>query len=278
LTLGWGRKYSLHRNAYLQPIEGGPVKFLLSSVAVATFLLGNSYSACAQSEITLLAPGPIREPLDKLIAGFEGATKYKVRVTYGTGVSTRQDVARGKGLDVSIMFSPFPEAVASGNVVRNSATVLARLRLAIAVKKGAPRPDISSPEAVKRMLTSAKSIITVDPEQGSVGGAALAALQKVNMSDQVRPKLKFVRGGGEVQTSVANGETEIALGPYVSDMRNPGLDVVGPLPPEVATPVDVTGFISTHAKDPAACKALLDYLSSPGAAAIYKEARMEPAH
>jgi molybdate transport system substrate-binding protein len=254
------------------------VKYLLLSVTIVTLLLGIPYSACAQSEITLLAPGPIREPLDKLIAGFEGNTDYKVKVTYGTGVSTRQDVASGKGLDVSIMFSPFPQAAASGNVVRNSATVLARLRLAVAVKRGAPKPDISNTEAVKRMLTAAKSIITVDPEQGSVGGAALAALQKVGMSDQVRPKLKFVRGGGEVQTSVANGETEIALGPYVSDMRNPGLDVVGPLPPDVATPVDVTGFISTHAKDAAACKALLDYLSSPNAAPIYKEARMEPAH
>jgi molybdate transport system substrate-binding protein len=254
------------------------VKYLLSSVAIVTLLFGNSYSACAQTEVTLLAPGPIKEPLDKLIAGFEGKTKYKVKVTYGTGVSTRQQVARGEGLDVSIMFSPFPEAVASGNVVRNSATILARLRLAIAVRKGAPRPDISTPEAVKRMLTAAKSIITVDPEQGSVGGAALAALQKLGMSDQVRPKLKFVRGGGEVQTSVANGETEIALGPYVSDMRNPGLDVVGPLPPEVAPAVAVTGFVSIHAKDPAGCKALLDYLASPGSAAIYKEARMEPAH
>lgn len=252
------------------------MKYVFSLVVIVILVLGNSSRVCAQSEVSLLAPRPIQEPLEKLISGFESKTKYKVKATWGSGLGTKQQVAQGEASDVSVMFSPFPEALASGNVVSGSAKTLVRLVLAAAVKKGAPKPDISTPEAAKRMLLGAKSIIAVDPAQGSAGVAAVAALQKLGIADQVKPKLKFVPNGGVVQTSVANGETEIALGPYVSDMRNPGLDVLGGLPREVSTPTDVVGFVSSHAKDSGAAKALLDYLSSsPEAAQVYKAAGME---
>jgi hypothetical protein len=85
-----------------------------------------------------------------------------------------------------------------------------------------------------------------------------------------------VPGGGEVQTSVAKGETEIAFGPYLSDMRNPGLDVVGALPPDAATPVDITGWLSTSVKDKAAARALLNSLRSAEAAPLWREAKAFP--
>ena len=151
----------------------------------------------------------------------------------------------------------FAEALKTGNIVPGSATVIARLRLALAVQKGAPKPDISTPEAVKRALLNAKSILSVDPTQGSVGGIALATLDKLGITEQVKPKIKWVRTGIIVQDSVAKGEAEIALGPYLSDMRNPGLDVVGALPPEASTPVDITGFLSTSVKDPKAARGAL---------------------
>jgi len=252
------------------------MKYLVSLAVVAALALGIPSNTRSQSEITLLSPNPIQETIDKLVADFEAKTKIHVKVTYGTGVSTRKTVASGQALDVSLLFAPFPEALKTGNIVRSSATVIARMRLAIAVKKGAPKPDISTVDAVKRTLLNAKSIISVDPEQGSVGGAVLLALDKMGITAQVKPKIKWVQGGGVVQDSVAKGETEIALGPYLSDMRNPGLDVVGALPPAAATPVDITGFLSTSVKDPKAAKALLDYLSSREAAPAYEAAKMFP--
>jgi molybdate transport system substrate-binding protein len=240
--------------------------------------LGISSTLCAQSEITLLSPDPIKATIEKLVSDFEAKTGTQVKITYGTGVSTRKTVASGQALDVSLLFAPFPEALKTGNIVPSSATVIARLRLALAVQKGAPKPDISTPAAVKRTLLDAKSIISVDPTQGSVGGIALLTLDKLGITDQVKPKIKWVQNGGLVQESVAKGETEIALGPYVSDMRNPGLDVVGPLPPDASTPVDITGFLSTSVKDPKAAKALLDYLSSHEAASAYEAAKIFPVH
>jgi molybdate transport system substrate-binding protein len=253
------------------------LKSPLSLLVVATLALVLSPSARAQSEITLLSPDPIKATIDKLVEGFEARTGTQVKVTYGTGVSTRKTVASGQALDVSLLFAPFPEALKTGNIVPGSATVIARLRLALAVQKGAPKPDISTPEAVKRALLNAKSILSVDPTQGSVGGIALATLDKLGITEQVMPKIKWVRTGVIVQESVANGEAEIALGPYLSDMRNPGLDVVGALPPEASTPADITGFLSTSVKDPKAARALLDYLSSHEVAPIYEAAKIFPA-
>jgi molybdate transport system substrate-binding protein len=259
-------------------LEEETLKNLLASVLAAALVLGISSSARAQSEITLLSPDPIKATIEKLVGDFQAQTGTQVKITYGTGVSTRKTVASGQALDVSLLFAPFPEALQTGNIVPSSATVIARMRLALAVQKGAPKPDISTPEAVKRTLLNAKSIISVDPTQGSVGGIALLALDKLGINDQVKPKIKWVQNGGLVQDSVAKGETEIALGPYLSDMRNPGLDVVGALPPGASTPVDITGFLSTSVKDPKAAKALLDYLSSHAAAPVYEAAKMFPAH
>lgn len=254
------------------------MKNLLSSVAVIALALVISSSARAQSEITLLSPNPIMSTIDKLVANFEAKTGITVKVTYGTGVSTRKTVASGQALDVSLLFAPFPEALKTGNIIPSSATVIARLRLALAVQKGAPKPDISTPAALKRTLLDAKSIISVDPAQGSAGGTVLEALDKLGITDQLKPKIKWVQNAGIVQDSVAKGETEIALGPYLSEMRNPGLDVVGPLPTEASTPVDITGFLSTGVKDPKAANALLAYLSSTEVAPVYEAAKIFPAH
>lgn len=251
------------------------MKSILRLMALIAVVLGVSASARAQ-DITLLSPNPIKETIDKLVSNFEAKTGTKVAITYGTGVGTRKTVANGGALDVTLLFAPFDDALKTGNVVPASAMVVARLRLAIAVKKGAPRPDISTVAAVKATLANAKSIISVDPAQGSVGGATLLALDKMGITNQIEPKIKWVRGGGEVQTSVAKGEIEIALGPYLSDMRNPGLDIIGALPPEAATPVDITGFLSTTVKNPDAAKALLAYLGSDEAAPVWRAAKAFP--
>lgn len=248
---------------------------LVTAITAAIFVLGISASASA-AEITLLSPNPIKETIDKLVADYEAKSGNHVTVTYGTGVSTRDTVAKGGAKDVTLLFAPFDEAIRTGNVDRGSQTVVATLRLAIAVKKGAPKPDISNLAAVKATLRNAKSIASVDPKQGSVGGAVLLALDKMGMTKEVEPKIKWMPGGGDVQRSVAAGQDEIAFGPYLSDMRNPGIDVVGALPPAAATPVDITGFLSTSVKDRAAAKSLIDYLRSADAAPEWRKAKAFP--
>src|SRR5579864_8163915 len=204
---------------------------LVTAVTAGILVFGIS-SAASAAEIALLSPNPIKETIDKLVADYQAKTGNHVTVTYGTGVGTRDTVAKGGAKDVTLLFAPFDDAIRTGNVDRGTATVVARLRLAIAVKKGAPKPDISTLAAVRNTLRNAKSIASVDPKQGSVGGAVLLGLNKMGLTREIEPKIKWMPGGGDVQRSVAMGESEIAFGPYVSDMRNPGLDIVGALPPE----------------------------------------------
>src|SRR5882672_12687608 len=101
------------------------MKYLVSLAVVAALALGIPSNARSQSEITLLSPNPIQETIDKLVADFEAKTSIHVKVTYGTGVSTRKSVASGQALDVSLLFAPFAEALQTGNIVPGSATVIA---------------------------------------------------------------------------------------------------------------------------------------------------------
>jgi len=259
-----------------QPIQEDTVKRVVFLIAVIAFALGISSSARAQARITLLSPDPIKREVDMIVKNFEMKAGDKVQESYGTGVGTRRTVQEGGALDVTLLFAPFDDALKTGNVDKSTQTVVARVRLALAVKKGVASPDISNAAAVKKTLLNAKSVATVDPTQGSVGGAALLALDKMGITDQIKPKLKFFPGGGGVQDSVANGEIEIALGPYLSDMRNPGLNIVGALPPDASTPIDITAWVSTNVGDRKAAMALIEYFKSKEATPIWEEAKIFP--
>jgi molybdate transport system substrate-binding protein len=259
------------------------MKYLLCLLGLVAVLLGGSSGARAQSEITLLMPGPVgRDVVPKVVSGFEMKTGEKVKITFAQGsrdtepYGTKQLVAHGRAQDVSVMFAPFPEALASGNIDPKSATTITRIALAISVKSGAPKPDISTPAVVKKMLLDAKAISIVDPAQGTLGFQAMEALQKLGIADQVKPKLKIVGESKEAEEAVAKGETDLFIGPEFSDKLVDGVEFVGSLPTGASTPIDVVGFVSTKASDPKAAMSLLQYLKSPDAEAAYKAAGMMP--
>ncbi len=247
------------------------MKHLRSPVVVVVLILGSCVSACAQSEITLIAPGSIRVSIEQLIPAFESKTGIKVKASFGQGIRIQQQIAKGEVFDVPIMQEPYPEVLASGNVVASSATALASVLVVAAVRRGAPKPDISTPQAVKRMLLAAKSISYPDPPGGSATGANFKeTLKRLEITDQMQPKTKAAQGGGDAMVMVAKGEVDIGFA-FLSEAKDqPDIDVVGPLPREISTPTTLVGFVSSHAKDPASARALLDYLSSPDAAPVYK--------
>jgi molybdate transport system substrate-binding protein len=237
---------------------------------------GSSYTGRAQQEITLIAPGGIRAAIEQLIPGFERKTGYKVKATFGSGLGTKAQVAKGEAFDVPIVQPPYPEVLASGNVVANSAKPLASIALGLAVRQGAPKPDISTDDAVKKTLLGAKSVSYPNAAGGAAAGVTFdAALKKLGIAEQIEPKLKRAQGGAKAMEMIAAGEAEIGL-TFLSEMETPGIEPVGPLPKDIAPPTQLVGFVSAHAKDPKAAKALLDYLASPEAAAAYKAQHMQP--
>ena len=244
---------------------------------MALLVLGGRYEVRAQTEITLIAPGGIRAAVERLLPDFERKTGYKVKATFGSGNGTKAQVTRGEPFDVPIVQPPYPEVLASGNVVAASATPLASVSLGVAVRQGARKPDISTPDAVKRALLAAKSISFPNPAGGAAAGVTFEkTLKQMGIAEQLEPKLKRAQGGAAAMMMVANGEAEIGL-TFLSEMDEPGLDIVGPLPKEIAPPTTLVGFVSAHAKDPATAKALVSYLAAPEAAKIYKAQHMEPA-
>jgi len=247
-------------------------------------------SAQSQSEITLLAVGPMRAPTQKIITGFEAKSGRKVKVTYGNGVETRRTVAKGQPLDVSIIIAPFPGALTSGSIVLNSATPIASILTAIGVPKGRPKPDISTPDAVKKALLAAKRIGYEDPDFTVAGQGPWEALTKLGIADQVAAKSEVELGPGaqgispeatrnaiKTATRLTNGDIDIGM-LMLSDMvpEKDKYDIVGVLPRSITAPVSVVGFVSTHASDPAGAKSLLEYLASADAQAIWKEAGYGP--
>jgi molybdate transport system substrate-binding protein len=229
---------------------------------------------CAQGEITLLSPASIRPALEQLVSGFEQKTGNTVKVTFGNAGRNKRQVATGEAIfDVSILQPPYPEVLASGNVVNASATPFASIAIGVAVKQGAARPDLSTPEAVKQMLLSAGSITYPAATGGAAAGVSIEkTFQLLGIADEMKPK---VRTGATAIGLVATGEVELYL-TFLSEMTAPGIDIVGALPREISTPTDLVGFMATRAKNPAAVRELLNYLSSSDAAQVYKAHWMVP--
>ncbi len=272
-------------------------KYLLTVVVVAV-LFGGPRNARSQGEITLLAPNPTRVAIDKILQKFEAKSGYKVKVAYGGARTTTQRVAKGEALDVSLIVAPVTGAMVSGAVVPSSMTLVASYLTAVAVPKGAPKPDISTAAAVKKALLGAKSIGYEDPEFATAGQAPDEAIKNLGIGDQIAAKSRVCannttyspnsvcfdpagkEGASAVRTTqkgLISGDIGIGL-LYLSDIL-PDRDkftIVGVLPRDIYTPTGIVGFISTRASDPAAAKSLLQYLTSADANEIFKEAGFEP--
>jgi molybdate transport system substrate-binding protein len=162
-------------------------------------------------------------------------------------------------------------------VVKDTEKPLASVAIVVAVRKGSAKPDISTPDAVRRMLIAAKAISYPDGAGGRGGAAGVsfdATQVKLGIYDQMKPKVKRVQGVSLMQLLV-KGDIDVAI-TFASEITDPNVEVVGTLPREISTPTELVGFVSAHSKEPEQARTLLRYLSSPEAAAAYKACGMLP--
>ena len=252
------------------------MKYLLSSAIIAGLALGQ-VQAVGAAEITLVAPGGIRAAVEQMIPAFEKKTGHKVKATFGSGGGTKDRVIKGEAFDVPVVQPPLPEVIASGHVIPASETPLATVWVGVAVRTGAPKPDISTGDAVKRMLLGAKAIAYPNAASGAAAGVSFnETLQKLGIAEAMKPKIKIAQGGRGAMELLAKGEVDYGL-TFISEIiTEPGVEVVGPLPRDISTPTGLVAFVAVRAKDPEAAKALVAYLSGPEAAKVYKERGMQP--
>jgi molybdate transport system substrate-binding protein len=164
--------------------------------------------------------------------------------------------------------------IASGVLAPGSRVDIAKSGVGVAVPAGAPKPDISTPEAFRNALLAAKSI---GYSTGPSGDYLIALLERMGLSGQIKPKLKQVPTGGFVGTLVANGDVDLGI-QQVSELSTfPGIDYVGPLPGDLQKTTVFASGIAAKARQAEAAKALVKFLTAPGSAAVFKKQGMEPA-
>jgi len=257
------------------------MKHLLSSAVLAlavTVTVTVADSTCANAvELTLIAPGGIRAAVSQMLPDFERKTGNTVKATFGSGGGTKERVVKGEPFDVPIVQVPYDDVLKSGHVVVASETPLANVSVGLAVRTGAPKPDISTAEAVKKLLLGAKLISYPNAANGAAAGVSFdETLKKLGIAEEMKPKIKIAQGGAGAMALLAKGEIDYGL-TFVSEIiTEPGVEAVGPLPRDISTPTFLSAFLSVDSKNVEAAKALIAYLSSPEAAAVYKARGMLP--
>ncbi|MGC2415272.1 MAG: molybdate ABC transporter substrate-binding protein [Stellaceae bacterium] len=251
-------------------------------VAAAVMLLaGLTAGAAGAAEIKVVSAGAMRAALEELAPAFEKASGNKLKIEYATAGKVEEEVAADEEIDVAILTKPRADKlVGKAKLVGGTSTMLARVPIALAVKKGAAKPDIGSVEAFKKALLGAKSIAYNDPASGATSGIHMAqVLDKLGIAAELKPKIHLgtQTAGKGVGDLVAQGEAEIGILPASELTGVGGVDVVGPLPAELQSPdlvfVAASPMISER---PLPAKALIDFLSTPAAKAVYKAKGMEP--
>ena len=259
---------------------------ILLQVLPAILALFASFSAgvAGAVEINVLCSGAMRAVLQQHAPTFEKSSGHKLVIEYATAGKVEEKIAADEVIDVAILTKPRAEKlVRAAKLVGGTTTVLARVPIGLAVKNGAPHPDISSVEAFKRTLLDARSIAYVDPASGGTSGIFLAqALEKLGIAAELKSKIRLVspaagQSSPRVGEVVQRGEAEIGIQPISELMEVPGIDIVGPLPADLQSPdlVYISGSPAASGQ-PLPAKALIDFLAAPSAAPVYKANGMEP--
>jgi molybdate transport system substrate-binding protein len=249
--------------------------FVLAAAAGLTIALA---SAAQAAEINLMSSGGMRVMLIDLTGAFERATQHKVTATYGAPGTIKGRITAGEPIDVLVFPAPsLDDLVSQAKIVADSKVILARSGMGVAVRAGAPKPDISTPEALKRTLLAAKSIVYTDPALRSPSGVHFAnVLTRLGIAEEMKAKSKLHDGTSFNAELVAKGEIEIAIQQISEILPVQAAELVGPLPGDLQlTTVFATG-IGTGAKEPAVAKEFIRFLTSQAATAVIKAKGMEP--
>jgi molybdate transport system substrate-binding protein len=242
------------------------------AAALAGTLIGTGMTQAA--DINVLASNALKEAYLELVPGFEKATEHKVATTWAGTNDIKKRMAAGETYDLVIMAGPaLDELVKQGKIVPGSRVDLAKSGVGVAVRAGAPKPDISSGDALKRALLAAKSIAY---SSGPSGVYMEGLFRRLGIADEIKPKLKQTQPGNPVGEVIARGEAEIGFQQVSELLPIAGIDYIGPLPPDIQHITVFSGGIHTGAKQPDAAKALVKFITAPAAVPVIKKKGMAP--
>ena len=230
-------------------------------------------AAAQPAEINALISTALKSAMDELLPSFEREHGHTIRASYGPSGALIPRFNAGQPADVFLTDSAaIDELIRQGKVVPGRSD-LARTGIGIAVRRGAPKPDVSSPEALKQALLAARSVGHAAPAGGSITAPHIMRMfQQLGIAAEMAPKVRLAAGGpnGRVSVLISSGEAEIGLQQVSELMSNPDVEVIGMLPPELQQVTTYSAGIATSAKEPDAARVLIHFLAAPDAIAIYK--------
>jgi len=231
-------------------------------------------SGVQATELQVLAGAGIRVPLNEIAAQYEKATGHKVVIRYGTAPELIKLAATGGPFDLGVFPADvFKDQATLARFAPGSMPYVARIGIGVAVPAGAPKPDISTPEALKQALLKARSIASIP---ASATGAYLSTVyERLGIAAEVGSRMKAQPEPRLIAEAVGKGEAELAVF-ILNVLIDPRLDVVGPLPAELQRETVYMAGVAAGARDPAAAKAFITYLMSPDGAAVIKARGMTP--
>jgi molybdate transport system substrate-binding protein len=233
------------------------------------------------SEIDVLSSTALKPTLDEALPEFERASGHTAKVTFAPSAQITKRMADGAASDVLLVTgTDFAELLGLGKVLADSRKDLASSIIGLAVREGAVKPDISTPDRFRSVMLAAKSIATSNPDGGGASGPHLAdVFRRLGIADAIRPKLTYGPGGpkGLIGNFVKSGQTELGLQQIPELLSVPGIELVGPLPEELQMVTLYSACLSSTALHADAGKALIAFLASSTVAAVLRAKGMDPA-
>lgn len=226
-------------------------------------------------ELQILAGGGIAGPLREIAAQFENASGHKLVLRFGTTPELIRLAMTGGAFDLGVVpREVFRDAAARARFVSGPTADVARVGLGVAVRAGAPRPDVSTPEALKQTLLKAQSIAAIPAS--AAGAQASRVYESLGIGEAVQAKTRVQPGPAQIVEAVARGEAELGVF-LINVLSAPGLDVVGPFPAALQQDVVFTAAVAAEARQAEAAKAFIAYLRTPAARAVIQAKGMRPA-
>lgn len=226
------------------------------------------------AEIKVLSGNGARAAVSELGARFERASGHKVTIRFEVNPEVKRKIEAGESFDVAILNPPvLDDLIRQARIAGDSRAVIGRSGIGVAVREGAPSPDISSVAAFKRTLLEAKSVAY--PGEGASGKYFVGLVGRLGIAAEMKPKMRPMPAEYNVE-AVARGEVElvVVVASRISGVR--GVQLVGPIPQELQTWIGFTGGVSGNAKEPEAARQMLKFFTAPAAAPVLKAAGVEP--
>lgn len=260
-----------------------PLAHIRLLILAAILTSGLSLVSVQAAEIKVLSAGALRTLLQDLKPDFEKNSGNRLVLDFATAGGVDERIASGDAIDVALLTEPrIKKLEGDGKIARDSIALIGRAQIGLAVKKGAPRPDISSVDAFRRALLAAKSIGYTDPATGGTSGIHIAKVfEQLGIAGEIKPKLRPIAGSAghppSVGGAVALGIAELGLQPISEMLGIPEVEIVGPIPAELQSP-DLVYFagIPTASAQPAPAKAFIEFLTGFEAAPLIKSKGLDP--